>query len=174
MLNGLLRPALACAVVCALANVCFGRLGETEAELEARYGKAIRVEPKPQGDYAPAEKRLCFVKNGVSVSVLTLRGRSVREDYGFSDKDGKPSSVRDNLAKAEVLLDTNGQGAAWQARPVPPLFQHALDFLWVRSDGKAKANVFKAEPHVLRVIDDVFVDEANNSDTQQSIGLGGF
>lgn len=173
MVNRMLSVFVAGAVMIGSAQVSFARLGETEAELEARYGKPLQTDVKPK-DVPGAEKRLHFSKKGINVTVYTFRGRSGREDYGFTDGSGNPSPVRANIAKAEALLEASAGDAQWQATAVPPLFDGVIELLWARSDGRAKANVFVAKPDVMRVIDQAFIDESNRSDTQESIGLGGF
>ena len=159
-------------VVVATAGQGFARLGETEAELETRYGKPQSVKIPPEVP-APAEKSLCFVKEGVTVVVLVFRGRSASESYFFKDKDGAEVPVERDLRKAEALLQANSGGGSW-GEHAPELVNPGLAMVWARSDQKAIASVYKSQPNALRVEDALFMKEMMNSGKQSEAGLKGF
>ena len=161
------------AMVLSLAEAGFARLGETEAELEARYGKPVRTEPKPL-DVAPAEKRVWFEKNGILVGAIIYRGRCVGEGYGFIGSGGEKVAVADEMPKAKALLQANAQGEVWNEHLFPERVNPNMECLWQRSDGKAFAVVWKRSSDTLQVMDAAFVNESANSDKQSEAGLQGF
>lgn len=172
MLNRILWAVFAVAVFAVPAEMCLARLGETEAELEARYGKPGLEDTKPL-DAAPADKRVWFNKDGVLVGAIIFRGRCVGVGYGFSDQDGGKTTVTAQMAKAKVLLEANAQGATWKEK-LPELVNPGMEYLWERSDGKAFAVVWKRSAATLQIMDASFVNESANSDKQSEAGLKGF
>lgn len=172
MLNRVLTTICATAMALATVQPCLARIGEAEAEIEARYGMPARTEPKPI-DAAPAEKRVWFEKNGVLVGAIIYRGRCVGESYGFMGNGGETVKVGDDLPKAKALLQANAQGAVWKEH-LPELVNPGMEYLWQRSDGKAFAVVWKRSPDTLQVMEASFVNESANSDKQSAAGLEGF
>lgn len=146
MLNRIYWAFFAMAAVVASAEICFARLGETEAELEARYGKPYET----IGDAAPAEKLLLFQKDGTSVSVRIFNGRSACEIYRFRDAKGNKIAIKDDQAKLKQILDANGNGAEWLGG-ASEAKEDKFDFMWMRSDFAASAAVYRAAPEALEV-----------------------
>jgi hypothetical protein len=84
----------------ALGVPVFARIGETEAEIRARYGKPIKIDSesglwlfRPTGD--------------VRVALTFFDGKSACEVYDKPDK----SAFSDN--EIQVLLDANSSGKQW-------------------------------------------------------------
>ncbi len=169
-MHKLFMPVFALAILACSTGRCFARLGETEAELEKRYGKPWHKEDKPK-DTRPADKKLFFTKSGTIVQVAVFDGRSVIELYVFKDSDRKDVAVRDEFEKATALLDANAEGATWESK-LPP-GNHVLMY-WDRSDDAAYAAVFKSSPNVLQVYDMSFQREMTKHREQAKAGLDGF
>ena len=170
MVNRMFSVVVVGVLMIGTAQSCFARLGETEAELEARYGKPERVTNKP-ADAAPADKEIVYFKDGMVVFVRVFRGRSVCEIYCFSDGKGKSVPVETDIKKAEALLQANAGGAVWEAN-APGV--HGMQLLWKRSDGQALAAVWETSPNSLQVMDAAYVAESANSDKQKEAGVSGF
>ena len=157
-MNKFFMTVLATVMLAGAGTQCFAVLGETEAEILKRYGKPDHIGLPPEV-LPPAEKILVFDKPGVLISVYMWRGRSATEMFSFSDQSGENSPVAQNMDKAKTLaLNANAQGADWvaqRAEAVPP----DTVFWWDRSDGRAKASVAKATPHLLMIVESEFLRE---------------
>lgn len=162
MLNRIYWAFFAMAAVVASAEICFARLGETEAELDARYGDPAAVQTPPDV-LPPAEKQKLWILDGpqntaMVVMALIHNGRCVRECHSFRT-DGKAMPLKNFPAEVKSLLEANATGGKWEdGRPdfIQPNFAMQL----MRSDGKAFAYAWKNDPNVL-VIDDIkFVRES--------------
>jgi hypothetical protein len=89
-----------------LALPAHARLGDTEQQLTARYGKGSV--PWKESESSPYATQL-FYKNGISIKVVLLNGVSVCESYNSSGA---------LTAKAvEELLTLNEQGHPWKEGP---------------------------------------------------------
>jgi hypothetical protein len=95
------------------SQVCHARLGETEKQVYARYGKGKLV----RGWHI-------FFFQGFEVGVRILDGKSVMEIY--SDQNG--AALTDT--KVQALLSANGAGKRW--------LKGSRD-VYSRTDGKARA-----------------------------------
>ena len=132
----------------ASAGVCFARLGETEAQLEARYGK-----PLPPGllgkssDVPPEGKELFWLSEDATlIKVCSLRGRCIRQQYFLLNLQdgGKPKlhlPLKENMEHVEDWLKQNAQGATWKEGRPAAFADVDFEMAWVRSDGKAFAYV---------------------------------
>lgn len=158
MLNRFFMAVSAMAMVVASAEMCFARLGETEAELEARYGKPSKVVMQPKF-VGPAEKTLHWNKQDTFVSVVIYRGRCVQHSVAFYDAGNNKVSVKQNLQKAMSLLEENAQGEEWSPRP--EFAGNELLLVWERSDFKAIAYVTSKSPHELLIENTAFRKEVN-------------
>jgi hypothetical protein len=68
------------ALVVSITGSAFGRLGDTEKQLTARYGKAVSV--RPGGKYNPYfAKMMDFQKEGIVISCGLHAGRCVTIQY---------------------------------------------------------------------------------------------
>ena len=158
MLNRFVMAVFAVAVVVASAEMCFARLGETEAELEARYGKPSEVVMQPKF-VGPAEKTLHWNKNDTFVSVVIYRGRCVQHSFAFYDARNNKVPVKQNLQKAMALLEENAEGEKWSPRP--EFADNELLLVWERSDFKALAYVTSKYPNQLVIENTAFRKEIN-------------
>ena len=127
------------ALFSAAVSTSSARLGETEAECEARYGKCIAVlsiEPS-----ALADSSLAFLKEGIKVTISFWKGRAVEVLYG---SESLRALSRDGVL---TLLAANAAGSEWvrvetNSRPQvqAPARNEALSFSkWTRKDGLATA-----------------------------------
>jgi hypothetical protein len=164
-----------CAVLLAIcpAGACWARLGETEAEIIKRYGQPTGTDSDPK-NLGIAEKKLRFFKGDTHVVVLIFRGRSVMECYTFLGEQVTPVPVRNNLAKAEALLEASAQGEEWVRHPAPHLVRDDVLESWERSDGKAMAMVYLNRPETLEVSDVAYQREWNASEKRAKAGADGF
>lgn len=82
------------------------RIGETEAEIKARYGAPIFT--LPSQDDAGLTK--CYLSDGFSIAVTYVAGRSAREMLAKADKS--------EITEKEInrLLEANSGGSSWNAQ----------------------------------------------------------
>jgi len=152
--------------------VCFARLGETEAQLRARYGDGKNADIP---DNAWDDKTLEFTMPGpaggeIIVVANLFNGVSIAENYLFYAKDGSRASVaEDVLEAAKAIVNANSQGHVWRGLPgLPP---EGMEKLWVRSDNSANtAVVWKNLPHIL----EIGTAESHKRVAQHKNGIGGF
>jgi hypothetical protein len=101
---------LALAILVAAAAAASARVGETKAEIEARYGVSQVEGPK----VAPAQQCLVYRKNGFVIGVQFLDGVSACEHVVRPD----PTDDRGAVLSAEevaAFLDANKGGSTWPA-----------------------------------------------------------
>lgn len=79
------------------------RIGETEVEVEARYGKPIFTLPSK----VDASLTKCYLSGGFSIAVTYVDGRSAREMLAKANK----SAISDK--EIQRLLEANAGGAYW-------------------------------------------------------------
>ena len=102
------------------------RVGETVAQVEARYGK-------PQQVYInrPDLRKALYGYNGFMVMVYFSRGISKRESFGRPDLPKlRPDTVN------ELLTLSAPRGTTWQ-----PILKEHDDYYWVSSDKKVIAQL---------------------------------
>jgi hypothetical protein len=76
----MMRSWILLLLVSSVAGSAFGRLGETEKQLTARYGKPVSIQPG--GKYNPYfEKMIDFQKEGIAISCGLHAGRCVTIQY---------------------------------------------------------------------------------------------
>ena len=124
-----------------LAATSFGRIGEDEKQIEARYGKAGKI----LGDHGNVHE-VGYMSGGFMILVDFVNGISQRE--GFTKPDTSPLTT-DNVQ--QILNMSAAEGTTWQELP-----QKGNDKTWSRSDNKAIA-VFPAMGKFLFVQDVNFV-----------------
>lgn len=168
---------LACVVYACLLSpaVCFGRLGETEDQLERRYGRPF-YQTTDKSMMPPAgEKRLNYLKDDITVNVTLYQGRSVSEGYEFQDSDRRPLPIEgDVLDRAEAILEASSQGHNWNRHPAPQKINPGILHVWQRSDGNASAVVWRNNPNMLEVSDSEFMQESNRARKAGAAGASGF
>ena len=107
-----------------LAASAFGRIGEDEKQIEARYGKA----GKDLGNHGEV-REVGYVANGFMILVDYVNGISQRE--GFTKPD---TSVLTDQNIKDILEMSAPQSVSWQQGE-----SKGGDKIWNRSDQKAVA-----------------------------------
>jgi hypothetical protein len=75
-----MRSWLLLVLIASVAGSAFGRLGDTEKQLTARYGKPVSI--RPGGKYNPYfDKMIDFQKEGIAISCGLHAGRCVTIQY---------------------------------------------------------------------------------------------
>jgi len=125
----------------AFATTGFGRIGEDEKQIEARYGPP----GKDLGNHGIVHE-VGYVAGGFMVLVDFVNGISQRE--GFANPDTSPLSAEAIVA---ILKVSAAEGTKWQETTAP-----SGDRSWSRTDNRAVA-VFPAQGKFLFVQDVNFV-----------------
>jgi hypothetical protein len=107
-----------------LAGSGFGRVGEDEKQIEARYGQA----GKDLGERGNVHE-VGYVSGGFAIVVSYVNGVSQRE--GFTNPDTSPLSAE---AIQQILTMSAADGTRWVEKP-----SEGGDKAWARSEGKAIA-----------------------------------
>lgn len=126
--------ALALLVFCSSA---FARIGEDVKQIEARYGKPIRIEAE-RGNYRDVD----HASHGFMIMVHFIDGISKIEAFARPDK----SNLSTDSVK-EILALSAGKDQTWRDLP-----EKKGDGFWSRSDGGALA-VFPAQGNFFFVED---------------------
>lgn len=124
-----------------LAATGFGRIGEDEKQIEARYGKA----GKDLGTHGEVHE-IGYMSGGYMILVDFVNGISQREGFANSDT----SALTDGAAQ-QILAMSAAEGTTWQQTPTS-----GDDRSWRRSDNKAIA-IFPAMGKFLFIQDINFV-----------------
>jgi hypothetical protein len=165
-------------LVCGIAlspETCFGRLGETEAELERRYGRPFYQSTKREDVPPGGEKTLSYLKDKIVIHVTLLRGRSASEGFEFKDANGRPIPIDgDVIEKAEAILDANSNGRVWRRLPAPQMVNKAFLHGWERDDDEAAAVVWRNDPNILEVSTSEFQQETGRARRAAAAGASGF
>jgi hypothetical protein len=90
----------------------FARIGETEAQIEARYGKPL-VHDTPAGSL----RTFGYRKGAMQIGVFFLEGKSAAELYSNLDKS--------TLSETEIstVLDANSFDGKWVKSPSVPMWK---------------------------------------------------
>ena len=139
--NEMKMVILASVVSIALTASGFGRIGEDEKQVEARYGKA----GKDLGNHGEVHE-VGYVSSGFMIVVDFVNGISQRE--GFTKPD--TSSMTDQNIK-DILAISAADGTTWQEGQ-----SQGGDKMWARSDKKVVA-IFPSMGKFLFVQDVNFV-----------------
>lgn len=111
-----------------LPAIAFARLGETEAELVARFGAAASKGTESafaQGKFLKFGTTLRFRQGDWSIVCTLIDGRSCKENY---QKSGEWTEEQ-----FATVLNSNAQGAKWTMTSKPALKSSSRE--WKRSDG---------------------------------------
>lgn len=111
-------------VFLSLATVCYGRLGETEAECARRYGAPDDPNDKVVGNYKANIYRPKDKGQGVLLITNFLNGRAACIRF---ERVGGGKIANDEI---DLLLNANSQGHKWQL-----LGYESPGVSWVRDDG---------------------------------------
>jgi hypothetical protein len=167
------RIVTAVCLTAVFSPVCFARLGETEAQLRARYGEGKNVDiPDNAWDDQTLEFTMPGPDGGEIIVVANLVDDvSIAENYLFYAEDGSRASVAGEvLDAAKTIVNANSQGRVW--REVPPgLTPAGMEVAWVRSDNQANtAVVWKNQPYIL----EIGTAESNKRIAKHKSGVSGF
>lgn len=127
-----LRLILSLFLLIGLALPVFARLGETEAELIARYG-----EPKRPHQTDPQIIELSFASEGWIIKALIYEGKCQYICYLKSPYYEGFEEARDKL------LEANAQGSAWSLKKLPSVLLLPAKYRYEREDGLAYAEIPK-------------------------------
>jgi hypothetical protein len=122
----------------------FARIGETEEQIEARYGKPIADVSRPEIGKAKA-----YVFSGFEIAVIFANSTSQAELMG--KRDHTPIDANE----IQLLLKANGNGHSWKSVESPKPFQQK----WRRDDDALVAIYFE-DSKSLHVTSDNFVSSA--------------
>jgi len=103
--------ALIFTLLIAGAGIAHARIGETEAQIKARFGDAVQTYSNDAGVW-PKEYRF----NDFLILVSYVKGRSYSEMYKHVDG----ASLTD--AETEALLKANSSGGKWEKKTNSPPF----------------------------------------------------
>lgn len=117
-----------CLLLFLLPTLALARLGETEAQLTARFGPAVSRAKETtiaQGKFVEFGLKLTYRQNDWQIECALIDGRSARETYY------KPGEWTDD--QFTTVLTANGQGARWTDLSKELTRKLARD--WRRADG---------------------------------------
>lgn len=120
-----MKGGLTLTVILIWANQVYAILGETEQQIEKRYGRAVQTE-LPDVDSLTAKK---YSKNGLDIIVNYLHGNSCCELFFHS------SLIQFSEQEIMTLLDISTFGSKWVAKEDGD-DTHSL---WLLENGEAKA-----------------------------------
>ncbi len=164
-------------LICGIAispEICFGRLGETEEELQRRYGQPFYQTTKKDEVPPGGEKMLSYLKDKIVIHVTLFQGRSVSEGFEFENA-GRPLPIEgDLIQKAEAILDANSSGRNWRRQPAPQVLNNEILHGWERDDGRAFAIVWRPNPNILEVSTVEFQKESGRARRAAAAGASGF
>lgn len=137
------------------------RVGETEAEIVARYGSFV----PPIMSSSGVPMKMYPTKAGLLVGVMYLDGRSAAELYQNADH----AELTDTAI--ELLLEANRAGQTWKKVDVGQ-----IGYLnWIRDDGTLASYKKFTERPALMVMSTHFRDTARkNRDAEEAAKLKGF
>jgi hypothetical protein len=119
-----LLPTLLAAALCLTISTAFARIGETEPEIEQRYGKALAWQP---GADELGQVRHAYLAGDLAVIVtFDASGRSEQEVF---KRDGDAAPMRQE-EQAMIMQANCTAGAKWQTR---------TGIGWITSDEKLVA-----------------------------------
>ena len=136
-------------VICALAvtaTAAQARIGETEAELAARYGKPLKATPAKAVGYAVFPYRMqSFGAQGISIVVEFGNARDKRNGESAADRSVSESySAAQDFTPAAInsLLESNKGASKWVAAPTE-VYSNKEVKTWVLADGTRRARLYR-------------------------------
>ncbi|HVF70653.1 MAG TPA: hypothetical protein VM940_03500 [Chthoniobacterales bacterium] len=114
---------IAAAIVLGLSQQAFGRLGQTEEQVTALFGKPIETDPP---DKEGVTTNTYKTPSGEYIALVQFqKGHSIAEVYSRADKG------RLSQKEMSTFLQGNSDGKEWIKNP--------RKLIWERSDHRAKA-----------------------------------
>ncbi len=145
------RFFLLCLAFCLLQGSAAARIGETEAEVNARYGNAIINLPSQQNTVTK-----CYLSRGFSIAVTYVDGKSAREMVAKADKT--------EITEKEInrLLEVNSGGSSWNAQQLAGQ-KNVPDGLlgWRTDDAKPRVALYDERTQAFFVTTQKFINQTN-------------
>ena len=135
MIRRLLLSMLVVCLVVPLANVQ-ARLGDTEKEIEARYGQSIGIADKGDAEMlAPTSPTKKYVKAGLVITVGYLEGISAMELFRREDGEKMQRADEDELLKANrgssEWKESDEDAGKWTRKDERASATHDSEFFFV-------------------------------------------
>lgn len=135
-----------------LAEVCFGRIGESREQIVERYGEPKLEEADktkiPGAMERGFDRQLSFLHNNTIVIVKMQKGESVAEQFIFL-RAAKPAPITDaTLGSVEAILESSSGGQKWVRLP-PDLSPDDMNYFWSCKEGDTVAYVRRDVPTTL-------------------------
>lgn len=135
-----------------LHGTAAARIGETEAEIKARYGAPILT--LPSEDDTGLTK--CYLSGGYSIAVTYVAGKSAREMLAKADNSG--------ITEKEInrLLEANSGGSVWNAQQLAGQ-KNVPDGLlgWRTNDDKPRVALYDERTQAFFVTTQRFINRTN-------------
>lgn len=140
-----------CLALCLLQGTAAARIGETETEVNARYGNPIFNLPSQQNTVTK-----CYLSRGFSIAVTYGDGKSVREMVAKADKS--------EITEKEIdrLLEANSGGSAWNAQQLAGQKNVPDGLLGWRTDAeKPRVALYDERTQAFFVTTQKFINQTN-------------
>jgi hypothetical protein len=149
---------LAIFLLAILPGPLFARLGETEAQIEARYGQPSET------NFLYGFRAEIFSISGMQIMVSFLDGKSAWEEYNKVDQ----SDLSDH--EIDILMNANGQGKNWEQVDCSS-FQYRM---W-RLEDRSALTTYDTVRHFLDIKSAAAIFRLHDArDEQESDNLKGF
>ena len=165
--------AFAAAAVFSLLGSAEARLGETEAQIQQRYGNPIALLPARGGDPGLTK---CYSADGFIISVTYVNGGSVREIFSKTNK----AKLTD--AEIQSTLKANVVSAPWKTTELVSANTPIVGIeKWRTNDRSQRVAFYDSQTRALFITTQRFIDFSNatkrqalaRSSTTGTGGLGG-
>lgn len=154
------RSVIAFATAFAILGNAEARLGENEAQIQARYGNAIALLPSRAGEPGLTK---CYSAEGFVVSVTFVNGNSVREIFA------KPDSSKISDAEIHAALKTNARDSAWKPEELVSSKAAIVGVQkWRTTDQTERVAFYDSQTRALFITTQNFID-LNNATKRQSL-----
>ena len=152
----------------ALVASAQGGIGDTEAQIRARYGETIGVLPAPAGD---ASLTKCYSSEGFIISVTYVKGHSVREIL----TKGNNSKITET--EIQTALRANAGGSTWNAEQLADPRTTGVQE-WRTSNQESRVAIYDSQTRALFITTQQFIDLTKATKPQVAAkvsvtGLGG-
>lgn len=146
-----------------------GGIGDSEAQIRARYGEAIGVLPAQGGD---ASLTKCYSSAAFIISVTYVKGQSVREIL----TKGNKSKITE--AEIQTALKANAGGSAWNAEQLADPQTAGVEE-WRTSNQESRVAIYDSQTRALFITTQHFIDLTTATKPQvaakrSAAGLSGF
>lgn len=167
------RSSIALAAMFAFLGNTEARLGESEADIQNRYGNPIALLPSRAGDTGLTK---CYSAKGLIVSVTFVNGGSAREIFTKTDKSSMSPGEIQNMLKANV------GDSPWKAEELVSSTAPIVGIeKWRTNDRSERIAFYDAQTRALFITTQRFINLSNTmkrrtlarSSTSGFGGLGG-